>query len=225
MRSLGQIGAILKKDFTAELRTKDLSISMFIFVLLTLVTFNFAFSGEQLADEVIAGAMWVAYLFAAFLGLSRSFILEKDKGCLEGLLLCPAERSVIYFGKAIGNFIFLLVVELLSVPFIVVFFPRASLITNPLYLLVAYFLGSLAIASVGTLLSAITVNTKLRELLLPLLAIPVLIPVLISAVKLTLYSISPSPILEPARWMQLLLIYDIIFLLIAYITFDYVVEE
>jgi heme exporter protein B len=222
---LSQILAILWKDIRAELRTKDIFISMFVFVLLTLITFNFAFSGEKLRYEVVAGAMWVSYLFAAVLGLSRSLVHEKDKGCLEGLLLCPMERSAIYFGKALGNFLFLLIVEVLSLPFFSVFFTQAELLKRPLYLFISFILGSAGISAVGTLFSAITVNTKARELLLPVLLFPILLPVLIGAVKLTLFVLDPQPIYEPFRWMQLLLIYDIIFVLFSNLTFHYVVEE
>ncbi len=222
---MAQVLAILWKDIRAEIRTKDLFTSMFVFILLTLIIFNFAFTGSKLSHEVVAGAMWVSYLFAAVLGLSRSFVHEKDKGCLEGLLLCPIERSVIYFGKALGNFLFLLIVQILSLPFFAVFFGRSELFSRPLYLLAALVLGSAGISTVGTLFSAITVNTKARELLLPVLLFPILIPVLVGAVKLTLFILDPQPIHEPFKWMQLLLIYDIIFLLVSFLTFDYVVEE
>lgn len=225
MKSFRQITALLIKDFTAELRTKELFTSMIVFVLLTLVIFNFAFGGSRLSLEVIVGAIWVAFLFAANLGLSRSFVREVDKGCLEGLLLCPAERYVIYFGKAIGNLIFILVVELLTLPILPLFFSDSSLLKEPLKLIGVFILGSAGISFIGTLFSAMTANLKARELLLPLLAFPILTPVLIASVKLTLYLANPSPIYEPLRWLQLLLVYDIIFSVLAYITFEYVVEE
>lgn len=225
LKSIRQIIALLIKDFTAELRTKELFTSMIVFVLLTLVIFNFAFSGSRLSLEVIVGAIWVAFLFAANLGLSRSFVREVDKGCLEGLLLCPAERYVIYFGKAIGNLIFILAVELLTLPILPLFFSNSSLLNEPLKLIGVFILGSAGISFIGTLFSAMTANLKARELLLPLLAFPILTPVLIASVKLTLYLANPSPIYEPARWLQLLLVYDIIFSVLAYITFEFVVEE
>ncbi len=198
---------------------------MIVFVLLTLVTFNFAFSGSRLSLEVTVGAIWVAFLFAANLGLSRSFVREVDKNCLEGLLLCPAERYVIYFGKAAGNLIFILTVELLTLPILPLFFSNNSLLKDPIKLFGVFILGSAGISFIGTLFSAMTANLKARELLLPLLAFPVLTPVLIASVKLTLYLANPSPIYEPGRWLQLLIVYDIIFSVLAYITFEFVVEE
>jgi heme exporter protein B len=205
-----------------ELRTKELFNSMFLFALLALIIFNFAFAGSM-PKSVLAGALWVAFLFASVLGLNRSFVKEQDKGCLEGLLLAPADRSAIYFGKFLGNLVFLLFVEAVSLPLVTVFFNRTEIVRHPLELAGILILGSVAISSVGTILSAITANTKTRELLLPILLFPLMIPVIIGAVEITAYIFEPKGTID--QWLRLLVVYDIIFVLVPYILFDYVVEE
>lgn len=205
-----------------ELRTKELFNSMFLFALLALIIFNFAFAGSM-PKSVLAGALWVAFLFASVLGLNRSFVKEQDKGCLEGLLLAPADRSAIYFGKFLGNLVFLLFVEAVSLPLVTVFFNRTEIVRHPLELAGILVLGSVAISSVGTILSAITANTKTRELLLPILLFPLMIPVIIGAVEITAYIFEPKGAID--QWLRLLVVYDIIFVLVPYILFDYVVEE
>jgi len=205
-----------------ELRTKELFNSMFLFALLALIIFNFAFAGSM-PKSVLAGALWVAFLFASVLGLNRSFVKEQDKGCLEGLLLAPADRSAIYFGKFLGNLVFLLFVEAVSLPLVTVFFNRTEIVRHPLELAGILILGSIAISSVGTILSAITANTKTRELLLPILLFPLMIPVIIGAVEITAYIFEPKGTI--GQWLRLLVVYDIIFVLVPYILFDYVVEE
>lgn len=219
---LKQIYYIVAKDIRMELRTKELFNSMFLFALLALVIFNFAFAGEM-PYRVLAGALWVAFLFASVLGLNRSFVKEHDKGCIEGLLLAPAERSVIYFAKFIGNLLFILIVEIFTIPLVSIFFSRKEIFENPLELLGILVLGSIAISSIGTILSAITVNTKTRELLLPILLFPLILPVIIGAVEVTSYIFQPEG--SVIQWLRLLVVYDIIFVLVPFLMFDYVVEE
>ncbi len=225
MKFFKSIIILIKKDVKTELRTKEIFTSMFLFVFLTLIIFNFAFIGKEINQNLMVGIAWAIFLFASVLGLSRSFIHEKDTGCLEGLMITPTDRSVIYFGKAIGNLFFILIVEAISIPMFSLFFSEESFLRSPLQLFGVLFLGSLGISSVGTLLSAITINTKARELLLPILLFPVIIPVLISVVKLTIYLVTADPFINPNFWMNFLIVYDIIFLLIAFLTFEYVIEE
>lgn len=213
---------LVAKDLRMELRTKELINSMFLFALLALIIFNFAFAGEM-PDRILAGAMWVAFLFASVLGLNRSFVREQDKGCLEGLLLAPCERSVIYFGKFIGNLIFIVLVELVTIPLVAVIFGRDEIFSHPLELLGIMVLGTIAISSIGTILSAITVSTRTRELLLPILLFPLLIPVIIAAVEVTAFIFEPKG--DIYQWLRLLIVYDIIFIIVPYMLFDYVVEE
>lgn len=213
---------LVAKDLRMELRTRELINSMFLFALLALVIFNFAFAGSM-PNRVLAGAMWVAFLFASVLGLNRSFVREQDKGCMEGLLLAPCERSVIYFGKFIGNLIFIVLVEIVTIPLVAVIFARDEIFYHPLELLGIMILGTIAVSSIGTILSAITVSTKTRELLLPILLFPLLIPVIIAAVEVTAYIFEPKG--DVSQWLKLLVVYDIIFIHVPYMLFDYVVEE
>lgn len=219
---LKQVLYIVTKDFRAELRTKELFNSMFLFAMLSLVIFNFSFAGNM-PVRVLSGAMWVSFLFASVLGLNRSFVKEQEKGCIEGLLIAPCERSVIYFGKFLGNLLFILIVEVISLPLIAVFFSRNEILEKPLQLAGILLLGSFAISAIGTILSAITVNTRTRELLLPILLFPLVLPVLIGAVEVTSYIFQPKG--QISQWLRLIAIYDIIFIIVPYLLFDYVVEE
>jgi heme exporter protein B len=215
--------AIVHKDIIAELRTKEMFSSMFVFALLVIVIFNFAFELRVAnVKQVAPGVLWVTFTFAGMLGLNRSFILEKDKGCLEGLLLAPVDRSAIYFGKMLGNLIFMSVVEAIVLPIFWVLF------NPPLFspaLILILFLGTLGFAGVGTLFSAIAVHTRAREVMLPILLFPIVVPLMIAAVKITGGLLDGQPLSEMRNWLNLLVGFDIIFLTVSYMTFDYVVEE
>ena len=220
---LRKILTIVHKDIIAELRTKEMFSSMFVFALLVIVIFNFAFE-LRIANvkQVAPGVLWVAFTFAGMLGLNRSFILEKDKGCLEGLLLAPVDRSAIYFGKMLGNLIFMSVVEAIVLPIFWVLF-NPPLFSPALILIIV--LGTLGFAGVGTLFSAIAVHTRAREVMLPILLFPIVVPLMIAAVKITGGLLDGQPLSEMRNWLNLLVGFDIIFLTVSYMTFDYVVEE
>jgi heme exporter protein B len=220
---LRKVLAIVHKDIIAELRTKEMFSSMFVFALLVIVIFNFAFELRVAnVKQVAPGVLWVTFTFAGMLGLSRSFILEKDKGCLEGLLLAPVDRSVIYFGKVLGNLIFMSVVEAIVLPvFWVLFNPP---LFSPAFILVTV-LGTVGFAGVGTLFSAIAVHTRAREVMLPILLFPIVVPLMIAAVKITGGLLDNQPLSEMRNWLNLLVGFDVIFLTVSYMTFDYVVEE
>lgn len=220
---LARVAAIVWKDIVSELRTRDIFSAMFVFALLAVLIFQFAF--DLLVDnvnEVVPGVLWVTIAFAGVLGLNRSFILEYDKGCLEGLLLTPVDRSAIYFGKMLGNLIFMLVVEAIVLPIFVVLF------NVPIWhpgIVLAVVLGTLGFAAVGTLFSAMAVNTRAREVMLPILLFPIVVPVMIAGVRMTGGVLDGTPLTEMRNWLQLLVGFDLIFLAIALMTFDYVVEE
>jgi heme exporter protein B len=220
---LRKIVAIVHKDVIAELRTKEMFSSMFVFALLVIIIFNFAFELRVANVKQIApGVLWVTFTFAGMLGLNRSFILEKDKGCLEGLLLAPVDRSAIYFGKMLGNLIFMSVVEAIVLPIFWVLF-NPPLFSPPLIPVIV--LGTLGFAGVGTLFSAIAVHTRAREVMLPILLFPIVMPLMIAAVKITGGLLDGQPLAEMRNWLNLLIGFDIIFLTVSYMTFDYVVEE
>ncbi|OIO92084.1 MAG: hypothetical protein AUK03_10180 [Anaerolineae bacterium CG2_30_64_16] len=215
--------AIVWKDIRAELRTKDIFSSMFVFALLAVIVFNFAFELRVPDMKMVApGIIWVAVSFAGTLGLNRAFVIEQDKGSLAGLLLAPVDRSAIYFGKMLGNLLFMLVVEAILLPLVMIFFNLTLLTWQHLLVL---GLGTFGFAAVGTIFSAIAVNTRAREVLLPILLFPVLVPVLVAGVKMTGALLDGETFSSLSNWLRLTLVYDVVFTGVAYLTFGYVVEE
>jgi heme exporter protein B len=215
--------AIVWKDLAAELRSRELLSAMLIFALLVILIFNFALELDaRVRYSVTAGVLWVTFAFAGTLGLNRSMAMEKDRGCLDGLLLAPVDRSAIYFGKVLGNLIFMLLVEAFV-------FPIYSLLYNiNLFnpgLIVVTLLGSIGYVVVGTLLASMAVQTRTRDILLPILLFPVVIPVFIAAVKASAGFLQALDMTEIWPWLNLLIVYDLIFTAVAFMVFDYVVEE
>jgi heme exporter protein B len=221
---LGKVFAIVGKDIATELRTKEMSGAMFVFSLLILFVFNFAFDLRAENLQTLApGVLWIAIVFAGMVGLSRSFILERDQGVLDGLLLAPVDRSAIFFGKMIGNVLFISFVEIIILPFFIVLFNQ-SLAVVP-QLIGVIILGTIGFASVGTLFSAMAVHTRAREVLLPIMLFPVIIPVMLSAVRLTAAILDNTPFEDVRHWLALLVAFDVIFIAASFILFDFVVEE
>ena len=219
-----KVAAIIGKDITTELRTKEMISAMFVFSLLIIFIFNFAFDLRAENVQTLApGVLWVAIAFAGMLGLSRSFILERDRGVLDGLLLAPVDRSAIYLGKMIGNVLFISLVEIVILPFFIILFNQPSG-TLPL-LAGVVLLGSLAFASVGTLFSAMAVHTRAREVLLPIMLFPVIIPAMLAAVRLTSAILDNVPFDEVSQWLALLVAFDVIFIAASFMLFEFVVEE
>lgn len=224
---------IAKKDLKQEFRTKQMLNSMIIFSLLVIVIFSFAFGNEssifikdinkKVVDLLAPGMLWIAFTFAGMLGLSRSFAGEKEEGCLEGLKLCPVDRAEIYNGKVISNAVLMFIMELTTVPIFVVLFNYD--LKNIPGLVLVIILGTFGFIFVGTLLSALTVNTRTREILLPVILFPVLIPVILSAVTATGTLLSKGDISEIWGELQILAIYDIIFFVVAQLVFEYTIED
>ena len=225
MSYLRKVSAIVWKDIVAELRTKEMFSAMFVFAVLVIVVFNFAFdlrvSGERVR-QVAPGALWVAFTFAGILGLNRAFVAEKDRGCLEGLLLAPVDHTAIYFGKMISTVLFMLIVEALMLPVFTALFGVNLLDLRLVFIIV---LGTVGFASVGTILSAMTAQTRAREVLLPILLLPVAAPVLIAAVKATSGILDGLTMAEIALWWQLLLAFALLYPAVAFMTFDFIVKE
>lgn len=222
MNALGKVYAVAWKDLLTEFRTKELFGGMLVFSLLTIITFNFAFdlTGVDRAPAG-AGALWVAFTFAGMIGLGRAIALEKDRGSLDGLLLCPVDRGVLYLGKLAGNLIFMLLVEIITVP---VF---GALFNLPVFrprLLLALALGTLGFAAIGTLFSVMAAGTRAREILFPVLLFPIAVPLVIATIRSSVLVLTDQPG-EAVRWLNLLVGFDIIFLTIAFLVFDRVVEE
>jgi len=213
------------KDILSEFRSRETLSSMLIFCLIVVVIFNFMFEpGSTLVKQMVPGILWVAITFAGLLGLNRSFIYEVDQGCLMGLLLCPVDHYLVYLGKMIGNFCFMMIMEIILLPLMIVLF-NLDIFIILLPLIFIMLLGTLGFASVGTLLSAISVNTRAREILLPILLFPIAIPILLAAVKATSSLINQGSFAGTLSWVKILIGFDIIFLVISSLLFEYVVEE
>ena len=224
MMYLSQVAAIIAKDIAAELRTREMLSSMGVFSILVIIVFNFALelTDRQIVLTATPGALWVTIIFAGMLGLNRSLAVELDKGCLDGLLLTPVDRSAIFFGKALGNALFMLVVEVVVLPLFVVFFDVPLI--RP-WVMVIVVLGTLGFAGVGTLLSSMAVNTRAREVMLPILLFPVAMPELVAAVKATAGAMAGLPVSEWQQWLTLLIVFDVILVAVSFMVFEYVVEE
>ncbi|MFO7584839.1 MAG: heme exporter protein CcmB [Anaerolineales bacterium] len=220
----GAVLAVAWKDLAAELRSRELLSAMLIFALLVILIFNFSLQLDRgTRESVTAGVLWATFAFAGTLGLNRSMAIEKDRGCLDGLLLAPVDRSAIYFGKALSNLAFMLIIEAIVLPvYFILYNPKNFF--NPGFLGVI-LLGSIGYVAVGTLLSTMAVQTRTRDVLLPILLFPLVIPVLVSAVQASMGFLSGWPLDEIIPWLNLLLVYDVIFITAAFLFFDYVVEE
>lgn len=216
----GQVWALLWKDLVLELRRWEVLGAMGLFTLLVLVVFTFALDLTAAhAAAVAPGALWVAYLFAGTLGLGRAFAQERAWGTLEGLLLAPVDRGALYLAKVLGNVLFLLGIEVASLPIAGAFFDLPVL--RPA-LLPVLLLGAVGFAAVGTLFAAMAGTTRAHEVLLPVLLFPIAVPVMIASVKATAGVIGGE---GAGPWLSLLLAFDAIFLAVACLAFGAVVEE
>jgi len=221
---LKKVFLIAAKDLRIEFRSKEKIYSMVLFSLLVMVIFNFAFEpGAEYIKDVAPGILWVAFIFAASLGLSRSFVLEKEEDCMQGLMLSPLDRSGIYLGKVIGNFIFTMTIELISLPFFAVFFNLSLTAALP-PLMIVIVLATFGFIAVGTLFSALSVGIRGGDMILPLL-FPMQVPVIISAVKSTGMIMAGSGIEMYSQWLKLLIAFDIIFFVASFVIFEYLIEE
>ncbi len=223
MKFLRTIVAIIAKDLTAELRTRELLSSMLTFAVLVVIVFDFAFRWRTEDVRLVApGMLWVTITFAGMLGLGRSLAIEQDKGCLDGLLLAPVDRSAIYFGKLLGNALFMGIVEAIILPLFGVLFDLPFVQPG---LILVVLLGTLGFAGVGTLLSAMAVNTRAREVMLPILLFPVMLPAIIAAVKATAGVVDGLAFAEWRQWLNILVAFDVILITVSMLTFDFIVEE
>ena len=224
-RYCSQVTTIIWKDFITEIKTRELFSSMFIFALLVVIIFIFSINLSLIqASEVGPGVLWVAFLFAGTIGLNRSFMLEKENGCLQGLLLAPMDRTALYFGKLVSNFVFLLIMEVFTLPLFMVFF-NIDLLPHLLPLLYVIFVGTLGFCAVGTLLSSLSANLKTRDIMLPILLYPLIIPIIIGSVRMTGQVLAGEPLSNMMNWVSLTLCFDIIYIAISIMVIDFVLEE
>ena len=209
---LADVGALARKDLLLELRARDTLPAMLLFVLSTLVIFHFALPGNS-SELAATGLLWVAIVFTALLGLSRAFAAEREQGVIDGLVLAPSDRSAIWLGKALSVLAFLGLAELVALPAFALFFAPVD---GPMILGVV--LADLGIAAVGTLLAAMAAASRARELLLPLIFLPLAIPIVIGGVGTSVTD-------DPGRYVWFLGLYDALFAIICWASFEYVVTE
>ncbi len=215
--------AIAWKDLRAETRNRENVSAMLVFALLAIVLFSFALELDRTGREAsAAGVLWVTLVFAGTLGLGRSLGREKDEATLDGLLLAPVDRSALYFGKLAGNFLFMLIVSVILAPLLSILFDVSFF--KPLVPL-ALLLGILGYAGVGTLIASMSVYTRGREVLLPVLLLPIALSILVPAVRATRGLLEGAPLDELAIWFNLLVGTTVVYLTLGYMLFDFVVEE
>lgn len=220
-----QAGAILAKDLKTEWRAREVFTSMFVFTVLVVVVFQFTIgSNPALIREVAAGVLWVALLFATVIGLQRAVQMEGEEDCLQGVLLAVQDRSALFLAKALANMIYLVVVSGCILPLFALWF-RVDLTASLPALGVILVLGIVGLSVLGTLFSLIVLNIRMREVMLPLLFLPVSVPLLIAAVYATGDLIDGRTLADVRDYLILLGVFDVVFLVLALLIFDYVVEE
>ena len=214
---------IVWKDILLELRSRDLVVSVLVFGLLVVVVFNFALNNAPgRAEQLAPGILWTAFAFAAILAMNRAFVRDQEQGGLEGLLISPVSRDAIFLGKALTSLIFMLLVEAALLPIYAVMLDFSALSFN---LVLTIFLGTLGFAVVGTLFSAMAVQTRSREIMLPVLFFPVVLPVIIAAVEASTRAVGGETFVGLGRWLPLIGVFDAVFLVICPWIFAFVVEE
>jgi heme exporter protein B len=215
--------AILWKDVLLELRTKERVSSLFVLALLIVLIFIVALGPERgRGPEIGAAVLWVTLIFAGMLGLQRAFLIEQERGCLSGLLLCPIEPGTLFLAKLTGNILFLALVEAIATPLTLILL-KVPLSWPLLALPVVLLLGIIGFAALGTLFAAISVRTRAREVLLPVMLLPLLIPLLIAAVKVTAALLAGTA--WTGVWLRVLVAFDVIFVVTGWLIFSQVVQE
>ena len=223
MRMLAAIMTIYRKDILTEFRTRQVITSVLVFSVLVIVIFNFALGpGNSTDDEAAAGILWVALTFGGVLGFNHIFAVEKEAALIEGLMLCPVSRATIFWGKLLGSFSFNTAVAAVITPIFLGLF-NLPLWLPQLALIIP--LGIAGFAAVGTLFSAIAVNTRARDIIFPILFLPVVVPVIIPAVRASALALAGFAWTEILVWLQIMLAFDIIYLVVATLVFDFVIEE
>lgn len=212
MTYFGDVVALARKDILLELRSRDTLPAMLLFVVSTLVVFHFALPSDS-SDLAAGGLLWVAIVFTALLGLTRAFAAEREQRLLDGLVLAPCDRSAIWLAKGASVMAFLLLAEAVALPAFALFFAPVDA-----RLVAAVLLADVGIAAVGTLLAAMAAASRARELLLPLLFLPLAIPVIVGGVGATVSE-------EPGRYLGFLALYDLLFAILSWASFEYVVTE
>jgi heme exporter protein B len=220
------VDALLRKELRLELRTPQTVPAMALFSIVTFVVFHFGLQRSEVSGDLAAGVLWVTLLFASILGVNRLFVADQEEGGFDGFLLSPADRTALLVAKAVALFAFLAAVEVVAVPafYILLLGPSAGGAIPGLLLVLALADG--AIAVIGTLVAALAIQTRARDLIVPLLALPLLVPVVIAASKATTPLFLQAGVgALPGRWLAILGLYDLVFGLLAYAVFDFLLED
>ncbi|PLX70259.1 MAG: cytochrome C biogenesis protein [Denitrovibrio sp.] len=225
MTYLSTVAAIVRKDLLHELKSREIVVSMLLFSILTVVVFSFIFEpGSEFKNRVVGGILWMSVTFAGILGLNKSMMSEVNGGNFSALLLAPVDRSAIFFGKAISNFMFMMIVQLITVPLFIVLY-NVNIFHTSFMPMTVFLMGTWGFAILGTLFSIISVNTRTREVMLPLLLLPVMVPVILASVQALNIYILGLDVAESYKWLKLLAVFDIIFTVVVFAVFDFIVED
>ena len=223
---IGTARAILRKDLRIELRTKESVPAMTLFTVTVYVLFHFGLDRDSLDGALASGVLWVTLLLASVIGVSRLFAAEREQGGIDGLLLAPVDRTSLFVAKAAALFLFLTALEVVAVPAFALFLLGPGLGGAMPELLLILALGNLGIAAVGALVAALAAETRARELIVPLLLLPLLVPLLIACAQAT------EPLMRQdagpedlGRWLGLLSLYDVVFVLLSVAVFDFLLED
>jgi len=218
---------VLRKDLRLELRTLETVPAMVLFALVTFVIFHFGLNRPSIAGQLAAGVLTVTLLFAAMLGINRLFVAEREQGGFDAFLLAPVDRTAMLLAKAAALYVFLVVLEVIAVPAFKLFLLGPSLGRALPGLILVLALGNLGLAVIGTLVSAIAVHTRARDLIGPVIGLPLLLPALIATARAAgpLLAAGHAATAPPGRWLLILALYDVVFALLAYAVFDFLLED
>jgi heme exporter protein B len=220
------VGALLRKELLVELRTLESAPGMCLFAVSTFVVFHFALNRNALEGDLAAGVLWVTLLFAAILGVNRLFVADAEQGGFDGFLLAPVDRTAMLLAKTLTLLGYLLVLEIVAVPAFGLLLLGGSLGHTLPGLVGVLILADIGIAAIGTLIAALAVRTRARDLIGPLLALPLLVPVAIAGARASSPLLASGHTSGPAtRWLLILGLYDLVFGLIAYAVFDFLLED
>ena len=214
---------MVRKDFLLEVRSKDVVLPVFIFSFLVVVTFNFALeSTSNTANLIVPGILWVSVLFGAMVGFGRMFLSESEQGAFQGLLTAPIGRDVIFFGKVISNVLFLLLIESILLPILVVLF---NVTLSPLYMLYVSIPALFGISLSGMLFASISMNMRAKEVMLPILFLPVVVPIILGAVESTYAVMNGDNLDQFLKWITLMIVFDLIYSVLGPVSFTMIVED